>query len=129
MRLWIVCVFVLSGCGSSYFPKDSYSSGPPPSVWMLKNFGIGKQCTQGDWDAEFEVEKARIQAQLSVIGIEPYNELVDKGPTCRDCGCSVYNGMYFIQIDAAQETEDLVKELGFQLSSPPSVDRYGNKRY
>ena len=129
MRIWLFPVLFLYSCGSSYFPYGSYSSGPPPSIWMVTQFNAGVQCMEGDWDAVYEEKRANIEADLTFVGIERFEEVVVKGATCRACGCTMYKGLYFIQIDAAEETEHLAKELGFWLTSPPSVDSKGNRRY
>ena len=119
VRACFVLAVLLSGCvANSYYPRGSYSPGPPASVWFQAGLGVGQQCVKSDWETEYTQQQEKIRESLIDAGIEIYEEQIIRGATCRACyQCSAIAGQYYFRINA--DMEDQVLQLGYSLSEPP----------
>ncbi len=109
--LVILAVFV-AGCGSHYYPLDSYDAGPPRTVWMITEIAGGRQC-----GPHIAFNPPDVANELRATGVRVYDHVERARAVCRACSCSSYSAHHYVQV--AAEDEERAKRSGFELASPP----------
>lgn len=78
---------------------------------MVKHFSGGRQCGPRI-SYEPHVEDLLAAERISVLSHE-----VRSARVCRACRCGSYSARHYVQVPAEQEQD--MRELGFELASPP----------